>query len=156
MYSRFSGKQERVTQLPDHYSGYAFSKEGSDRREPIKKAPTQAVFEIGKPTPPPIVSRPEDPIFAPPINQPMPPAEEATRKSDDSSCITTSNESKEIDQKGEKSILSGLFGGLGNSFPFSHGIGFEELLILGLILLLAREDGDRDAILWLGLLLFCG
>ena len=49
-----------------------------------------------------------------------------------------------------------LFGSIGSAFPFSHGIGFDELLIIGLILLLARSGQDSDMILWLALLLFCG
>ena len=47
-------------------------------------------------------------------------------------------------------------GGLGKAFPFSHGVGFEELLLLGLILLLGQSGSDPDMILWLALLLFCG
>jgi hypothetical protein len=49
-----------------------------------------------------------------------------------------------------------LFGKVGNTFPFAHGFGFDELLILGLILLLAHNDHDPDILLLLGLLLFCG
>ncbi len=49
-------------------------------------------------------------------------------------------------------------------FPFGHGLGFDEILILGLILLLLRENepdsadrGDLDeTLLLLGLLLFLG
>ena len=35
------------------------------------------------------------------------------------------------------------------------GIRFEELLLIGLIILLARTDQGSDVILWLALLLFC-
>ena len=52
--------------------------------------------------------------------------------------------------------LRGLFGNMGRSFPISHGIGFDELLILGLILLLAGSGEDHEIVLWLLLLLFCG
>ena len=51
-------------------------------------------------------------------------------------------------------------------FPFGHGLGFEELLILGLILLLLYENADRgdrfdrgdldETLILLGLLLFLG
>ena len=37
---------------------------------------------------------------------------------------------------------------------FSHGFGFEELLIIGLILLISQSDTDDDIILLLILLLF--
>ena len=39
---------------------------------------------------------------------------------------------------------------------FSGGIGFEELLIIGLILLIAQGGADDDIILLLALLLFVG
>lgn len=60
---------------------------------------------------------------------------------------------------------TGSFGGLfsGQHFPFGHGLGYEELLILGLILFLLKEDeggkGDSDlsmTLLLLGALLFFG
>ncbi len=35
------------------------------------------------------------------------------------------------------------------------GIRFEELLLIGLIILLARTEQGSDVILWLALLLFC-
>ncbi|MBQ2734229.1 MAG: hypothetical protein IJF33_00200, partial [Clostridia bacterium] len=54
------------------------------------------------------------------------------------------------------SALQSLFGSREHSFPLSHGIGFDELLIIGLILLLSRNGQDNDLILWLVLLLFCG
>jgi len=38
---------------------------------------------------------------------------------------------------------------------FLEGLHFEELLLIGLILLLARSDQGNDLILWLALLLFC-
>ena len=50
-------------------------------------------------------------------------------------------------------------------FPLGHGLGQEELLILGLLLFLLHEDGaegksgDNDlaeTLLLLGILLFCG
>ncbi len=48
-------------------------------------------------------------------------------------------------------------------FPFGHGLGFDELFLLGLILLLLRESGedvDRgdldETVILLGILLLCG
>ena len=40
--------------------------------------------------------------------------------------------------------------------PFSDGLDFEQLLILGLILLLSHNGEDPDIVLWLGLLLLLG
>ena len=47
-----------------------------------------------------------------------------------------------------------VLGALGGAFR--RGIGFEELLLLGLILLLSQTDADSHLSLMLGLLLFCG
>ena len=38
---------------------------------------------------------------------------------------------------------------------FLGGMQFEELLLIGLIILLARSEQDSDIVLWLALLLFC-
>lgn len=71
--------------------------------------------------------------------------------------------------KGKSLVPPSLFSGFlsGHHFPFGHGIGYEELLILGLILFLMSEgrEGDMDGkgnddlsmtLLLLGALLFCG
>ena len=59
------------------------------------------------------------------------------------------------------SLLSGIFSS--RHFPFGHGVGYEELLLLGLILFLMHEGGDSReeddlsmTLLLLGALLFCG
>lgn len=61
------------------------------------------------------------------------------------------------------SIFSSLLprGGLGNNFPFGHGIGNEELLILAIMLMVfmsgnERGETDSELLLLLGLLLFAG
>ncbi len=48
-------------------------------------------------------------------------------------------------------------------FPFGHGFGFDEILLLGLILFLLYEDGGKadrgdldETLILLGLLLLCG
>lgn len=136
MYSRFSGKQERVSRLPEHYSGCAFTQEHLPHRETAPKAPMPALFEIAKPSPPPTdaVTEREEGAH---VEESPPPAEE-------------------VAPSPIKATPTGLLGGLGSAFPFGHGIGFEELLILGLIILLSKDAGDSDTVLWLGLLLFCG
>ena len=50
-----------------------------------------------------------------------------------------------------------LLGGISkDGFPFAHGIGFEELFIIALIILLSKSEESSDVVLWLTLLLFCG
>lgn len=68
-------------------------------------------------------------------------------------------ETAEPQKKQEKSLLSSLLPvGLADSFPFGHGIGTEELLLIGVMLLILHgpDRGDHDVLLLLGLLLFCG
>lgn len=57
---------------------------------------------------------------------------------------------RESPEKGLQGLLHGT------SFPFSEGMEFDELLILGIMLLLSRNDGDPDLLPLLALLLFCG
>jgi hypothetical protein len=61
------------------------------------------------------------------------------------------------DDKGQdRGILQGIM----ERFPFGHGFGFEELLLIGLMLLLLHEgDGEGDlgeTLVLLGVLLLCG
>ena len=112
--------------------------------------------EIGRPTPPsarrwdntpPLSVREELP-------EEMPPTLPVTAEREN-----TENETPRSSESPTGAFLKpfgGLLGNVGRAFPFSHGIGFDEILILGLILLLAREEESSDLVLWLALLLFCG
>ena len=65
---------------------------------------------------------------------------------------------------GGSSALGGMLPFLDPThFPFGHGLGFEELLLLGLILMILNEDegggqgnDTMETVLLLGLLLLCG
>ena len=127
MYSRYQNSKGEPLQIPKHYSGCAFS---PARQEERSSLPTRHTVEAARPTPPPQL---------PPL-----PVQEESQK-----------ESVETMRPSHAPHLS-LLEGTGKAFPFSHGIGSEELLLLGLILLLARNGQDSDMILWLALLLFSG
>lgn len=67
--------------------------------------------------------------------------------------------------RGLSDVLSNLGKSIGHSksFPFGHGLGFEELLLIGLILFLSDGDGSECDTeeqnitrLILAALLFCG
>ncbi len=158
MYSRYHSSDERPMRLPENYGGSAFSQ--SDRTEPPHR------IDVAKPSPPQ-ASRPS--LGMPPPPRPVttpPPRERPPEPPLPPSCPACEpvHESPADDDRPQKekapdpplSGLSGLFGNLGHAFPFSHGIGSDELLLLGLILLLARSESDSDLVLWLALLLFCG
>ena len=55
-------------------------------------------------------------------------------------------------QSSIKTDVASLFSG---PLTLLGGVRFEELLLIGLIILLARTEQGSDVILWLALLLFC-
>ncbi len=108
MYSRYSNRQRTSVQIPEHYSGVAFSEKGTENEAP-------RYLEIAKPSPPVW----DEPPTPPPKDEPP--------------ALPVSTEKPRT--------------------PFSRGLDFDQLLILGLILLLWGNERDGDVILWLGLLL---
>lgn len=71
--------------------------------------------------------------------------------------VTTS-----VEAAGSVSPLGALFGS--GHFPFGHGLGYEELFLLGLLLFLMHEDQGTEGensdlsltLLLIGALLLCG
>ena len=151
MYVRPPSSRVNTVKLPENYSGNAFS------RQPIYSE-----------MPPPTrtqAARQEIPQTEKPINLDIPP--EQTR---DDFLLQGYNDTEKAEESlTEKStapassIFSSLLprGALSTHFPFGHGIGSEELLILAVMLLVflsGNETGEMDSefILLLGLLLFAG
>ncbi|MBR2926371.1 MAG: hypothetical protein IKC31_02195 [Clostridia bacterium] len=139
MYSRSKDRPNEAVKVPRHYSGCAFS-------------PTHRVQPI--PTPPPTK------IPAPSCREEP---KERSHTSAEERCEAHPTPPLPIPAASENAHcqdsalpVKGLFGNLGLSFPFSHGIGFDELLILGVMLLLAGSEQESDTLLFLCLLLFCG
>lgn len=134
MYSRFQNRPEESLRIPEHYSGCAFSPASPASERPPEEPTRKRIYpmEAARPSPPPKNSPPPPPALL------LPPQEEPTEK------------------KPPSPPAQPILGTLGHAFPFSHGIGFEELLLLGLILLLAQNENSQDTLLWLALLLFCG
>ena len=134
MYSRYHNRPDRPIRLPENYNGCAFSPPVEvNRVSSVSEMPRQ--LEIGKPSPPtfPVVREVEGPH----IPEEAPPTQEIG-----------------LLQGGPS--LPGMLGREGRIHSLLHGIGFEELLLLGLILLLAGSEESSDVVLWLVLLLFCG
>ena len=154
MYSRYQNRPSTPIQLPENYSGVAFSE-----RMPPKSEKTAAhTLEIAKPSPPPTEQPPQETISAKPPKTETPPSPTASDEEHASAQAETHNQEREsVAASGMiPKPFDGLFGHMGNTFPFSHGLGFEELLIIGLIILLSRNEEGSDMVLWLALLLFCG
>ena len=129
MYSRYDAiRPEKKLHIPEHYSGCAFS----------AGAPTDApphALGVARPTPPQESERASPPMLSstPPDKKSPPPQEEPTTP-----CEPTATHAP------------------APFVPFAGGLDFDQLLILGLILLLSHSGKDSDIVLWLGLLLFCG
>ena len=123
MYSKSQSGNESSFRIPDNYRGYAFGNENA-------------------------AAEPPEPAMADPQNAP---AESEVRESDQTSALA----SKKGDGEGRGSPLASLLpprpaslrGGLANE------IGLEELLILGVLLLVWQNDTDNDVLLLLMLLL---
>ncbi len=133
MYSRYQNRSDGRVQLPKDYGGCAFSSESNP------SAPSGAGrIEIARPT----VAEPE--LHAEPSPPSLPVIEEVCEQETPPQKVAH-----------PPSLPAGLLP-MGKGFPIAHGIGFEELLILGLILLLSQSDAGSETVLWLCLLLFCG
>lgn len=139
MYSREKDRSSRPIQIPEHYGGSAFSRDARPADTPPRESREErapAAHSVPTSASPPPYSFPPLPLpIAPPHPERAVPPEAPP----------------------VPAPLPKAFGGLGNSFPFSHGLSFDELLILGLMILLAgSEKKELDLLPYLGLLLFCG
>lgn len=176
MYSRqfYDPARQRV-RVPENYSGNAF---GSLRQNPMpppaRKPPPQSdippsAFEIEK----------DERDISPETGYVMPQTdeiskgeiatqnegtdEEQSRESALETAVTSRPESKRDDRKRSDLFSSLLPAGFSftDKFPFGHGIGSEEILILAIMLMvylsgLEKGETDNEFILLLGLLLFAG
>lgn len=136
MYSRYDAHRDTPIRLPEHYSGTAFSGRTSS------EYPDAHRVEIAKPSP------------LGPSNFVAPPPQKEPQEHSLPTVIPPLHEERKEPSAAISSILPSS--PLHVGFPFLHGIGFDELLILGLILLLSHTDEQSDVVLWLALLLFCG
>ena len=147
MYVRPSNTGARSIKLPENYSGNAFSNHSPYSDMP---PPTRATQPRG------------DVPFEPPLHQEIESVNEHTIETfaEEERDEGGSNVSKSLPAS---SIFSSLLPrtDLSRHFPFGHGIGSEELLILAVMLMVflsGNEKGEVDSefLLLLGLLLFAG
>ena len=133
MYARPSpdGRMPRNVRIPRNYSGNAFRQESEETSAPVETREEDS--SLSKPLPSESTApQPQERAAEPP-----PPTEEAARAG------------KLFPSPGFKLDLGRLFGR-----ERGGGIGFEELLILGLILLVSQSDTHDDLAFLLLLLLF--
>ncbi len=152
MYVRPPSNNKNGMKIPENYSGSAFS-----RHSPFSEMP-----------PPVRTQAPRydlSPVDMPPAQEIREEAQSLYRDEESAEVIAERVEEKEsAPAEGVgASIFSSLLpkGNLSNHFPFGHGLGSEELLILAVMLLVflaGNESGEVDSefLLLLGLLLFAG
>ena len=157
MYVRPPSQTKQRVRVPENYSGHAFTGNGdyNDMPPPARQTPPRSDI------PPRELISNEDNSLDTRHEHTLPATTEAPV-----ALIHTSDEKQEdTDRKdnGNSSLLSHLLPPSGKSshFPFGHGIGSEELLIMGAMLLVylhGNECGehDNDFLILLALLLFSG
>lgn len=163
MYSRYGDYSKRPVRLPEHYGGSTFSPSQQLPTEPI----TVPKREVHRPLPIDGVGEKVSPVADLLLR-----AEAAQEKTIDippePSVVDvdtlpeeTSEEKEETrsipptEKKPPSSLIN--FDGLRRLIGGGVGAGEQDrLLLLGLILLLSRTEGDSDILLWLSLLLLCG
>ena len=148
MYSRPIDSSRQRIKLPENYSGNAFSEQSlyGDMPPPAKLSP-----------PPPRQEK-----TSPELNE--------VEKETSELRISPENLEKDRDETSEspKNELSSFFSPIlppstlsSGHFPFGHGIGSEEILIIALMLTVylsgtEEKNIDHELMLLLGLLLFAG
>ncbi len=165
MYSRPPERQKPRVKIPDNYSGNAFR-----TNEPYNDMPPPTRLDL-----PPqerrerIDDRQErqegatrEPYFEQPFEQPSIPVPLPIPSYPDQETPPQNEASPSPTAKADTpASLFSLLPGLSGRFPFGHGLGSEELLILAVMLTVSlagerQDDDDRALLLMLGLLLFAG
>jgi hypothetical protein len=160
MYSRYGDAPKRPVRLPEHYGGSAFSQKPTEaitvsKREPPKSfSPRSGVEEKASPAANKLLhaeatSEEVEDLFLH-SDEPIIPAI-ADEKSEEKEEMSVPAVEKKpplppLNFEGIRRLLGGAEGGADQ----------DRLLLLGLILLLSRTEGDSDILLWLSLLLLCG
>ena len=160
MYARPPDRGRQTVKIPENYSGSAFRDQGAHFspyssqklndaaiRDEFPTQPTQQPSEIQEFS----ESRADIPVEI---------VDMAVTESDSKDSSEAVNHGATYATASDKR-LPGIIGGLlpisERSFPFGHGIGSEELLILAMMLLVfLSEENDRELLLYLGMLLFAG
>lgn len=166
--------------IPDNYGGNAFSSSYYSDMPPPARQSSQPKTDGEYVMPHTVDLPPKSSPLADKLRNPLPPSHEISQ-TDEILNITSPSEidiphvdhkekSSDTDlhqephkQQSNSSLLSALIpkGSISGNFPFGHGIGGEELLILGMMLLVylsgsERGEIDGEFIILLGLLLFAG
>ena len=157
MYVRPPSQTRQRIKIPENYSGHAFTGNGdySDMPPPVRQVPQKLDL-------PPSHDTQEYESLPAVSEKEIPENEDNTIPQNHRSEAAAEDSLSTITQPRD-SLLSLLLPPINNNshFPFGHGIGGEELLILGIMLLVflhGSESGqnDNEFLILLALLLFSG
>lgn len=156
MYVRQTDPNRQRVKIPENYSGHAFRDTG-----PYGDMPPPVRLDLPHPErkPPPdrdvdatenYASEPAD----------IPPESRSEIKNEDVEVVATKKAEKDVRSSPFSALLPTSFASA-EHFPFGHGIGSEEILILAMMLMVFLSDKngeppDHELLLLLGLLLFAG
>lgn len=153
MYVRQPDSQRRQVKIPENYSGHAFR-------------PPSPYSDMPPPThlPAPQNDWREDEEIVQDSESPPSRGDNESPRQEEAQENGSNKEDTPRDPRGAASIFSSLLPSSilgGKHFPFGHGLGSEEILILAIMLLVylsGEEKGELDSefLLMLGLLLFAG
>ena len=156
MYSRYDHRRDSTVRLPENYSGTAFL---GNAISPATHEPTAQRIEIGKPSSRETAPRERLPITDPPqkTTWEAPKQKPPVKESGIEERIHPPSANAPSAPSHHPPMTPPTLGGLlDHAFPLAHGLGFEELLLIGLIILLAHGEQSSNVTTWLALLLFCG
>lgn len=153
MYSRPPDNLRNRIKIPDNYHGNAFNGANdltsrySDMREDDSRGTTEKIMQEA----------------FPPLPDPTP-VEATTLFSNEEGGSGEADGDTAVSALTEKNTVSPFssllpsFIGSSAHFPFGHGIGSEEILILAMMAMIFMAEGetDNELLLILGLLLFAG
>lgn len=147
MYSRPPDHTRNRIKIPDNYNGNAFGgvNDLSSRYSDLKE---EAFAQ----------DREKDDILAPLKEAPVVEAVRTVENEINGAKSPTELSALQPTKSSSLASLLPTFIGSSSHFPFGHGIGQEELLILAMMAMIFMSDGetDNEMILLLGLLLFAG
>ena len=159
MYSRYGDIPKRPVRLPEHYGGSAFSQKPTEaitvsKREPTKSYPHSGVEEKASPAANRLLhadavpEETDDCLSYSDVPMISTTVEDETEVKEDVPALAADKKTpvSPLNLEGIRRLFSGADG------EADH----DRLLLLGLILLLSRTEGDSDILLWLSLLLLCG
>lgn len=161
MYARSPDPNKQSVKIPENYGGHAFSRSGaySDMPPPARIEPFQT--EEGPRGKDMNTSYDADPYSNSPDTEFEPQLDRESHKFDVYALPPEKNPEPNP-PSASPSIFSSLMPPNPSSsarFPFGHGLGSEELLIIAMMLMVYLADGesaDNELLLLLGLLLFAG